>query len=391
MLSVQKIFAQAKRGRVLIPNEAMESDEQVSEEQSDKGMVRQGRLVLQILNSPDPGGVLALSHSIARGLAPHGFVLDTAFVAPQVNLSRWTKVKGTLAILRRIVSGGHEAVIAYQPWPSILVGIAGLLVPGTRRIVHQTTLSNEMQAPIRWLGRFLGSVGLYPVNIVNSASTGATFDDYPSAYRRRLKLIEHGVERPLVTRSRSESLQRYGIPDDRTILLHTGRLSEEKNQDVLIRALALLPHCRLVVAGEGDKREDLTALAEQLGVNDRVHLLGALPHAEAVQLYAIADLFVFPSLAETFGISAVEATLLGLPCLVSDIPTLREVLTIDGTSPVTFIPPRNVNAWAEHLRRWSEQPPERAALDHFAQRIAQRYSEGRMIQAYVELLNAPRR
>jgi glycosyltransferase involved in cell wall biosynthesis len=76
---------------------------------------------------------------------------------------------------------------------------------------------------------------------------------------------------------------------------------------------------------------------------------------------------------------------------VSDIPTLREVLTIDGTSPVTFIPPRDVNAWAEHLKRWSEQPPERAALDHFAQRIAQRYSEGRMIQAYVELLNAPRR
>lgn len=349
------------------------------------------RRILQILNSPDPGGVLALSHGLARGLEPLGFAVDTTFVAPYANLSALTKVKGSVAVLWRIATGGHEALIAYQPWPSVLVGLAGLLVPWKRRIVHQTTMSDEIQAPVRRLGRLLGSVGLYPVNIVNSASTRSTFASYPSSYRRHLKLVEHGVERPSVTRPRRLTLERHGIPDGRKILLHTGRLSEEKNQATIIRALVELPDCRLVVAGEGDCREELTALAQELGVADRVHLLGAMPHHEAVQLYGIADLFVFPSLHETFGISAVEAALLGIPSLVSDIPTLREVLTVEGRSPVAFIAPTNVEVWTEHLRRWCEQPPEQAALNEFADQVGRRYSEQRMIEAYVELLNAPRR
>jgi glycosyltransferase involved in cell wall biosynthesis len=349
------------------------------------------RRVLQILNSPDPGGVLALSYSITRGLAPHGFAMETMFVAPGANLSPWTKIKGTLTVLWRVAAGGHDAIMAYQPWPSVLVGLAGLIAPRTRRIVHQTTMSAEMQAPIRWLGKLLGTIGLYPVNIVNSAETARGFAAYPVRYRRHLRLIEHGVERPVVTRSRQQTLERYGIPDAGRILLHTGRLSEEKNQETLIRALAQLPDCRLVVAGEGDRREALESLARSLGVEDRVHLLGALPHAEAVQLYGIADLFVFPSLHETFGISAVEAALLGLPMLVSDIAVLREVLTSDGQSPVAFLVPTDVEAWVRQIRAWCDQPPKSRQLGDFATRLAQRYSERRMIEAYAELLSAPRR
>lgn len=352
---------------------------------------RPQRRVLQLLHSPDPGGVLALAQSIERGIAPQGFDMETLFLTSKPNLSARDKITGSLAAAGRILRGKHDVVMAYQALPSIVIGLAGLLARSPKVIVHQTTVASETWAPVRWLSAALGWLGLYHANIVNTAYTRSLYDKYLPRYRRHLQLIEHGVETPRVTQPRDVTLQRYCIPDDGQILVNTGRLVDQKNQDVLIRALASLPGCRLVVAGEGERRAEWTALAAELGVADRVHLLGALPHDEALQLYGAADLFVFPSVHETFGISAVEAVLLGVPTLVGDIQVLREVLTINGESCAAFINPRDVDAWVQHLRSWCEQPPERSKLQAFAARLARRYSEERMVQAYVDLLNAPGR
>jgi glycosyltransferase involved in cell wall biosynthesis len=232
----------------------------------------------------------------------------------------------------------------------------------------------------------LGTIGLYPVNIVNTAFTRSEFDRYPGRYRRNLKLIEHGVERPVIHRTRAETLARYGIPDDRRILLNTGRLAAQKNQDTIIRALPRLPDCRLVVAGDGALKDEYLALARSLGLADRVHLLGARPHGEALQLYGAVDLFVFPSVHETFGISGVEAALLGIPTIVADIPVLREVLTIEGSNVVRFVPPMDVDGWSAAI---AAEPRPLAEREAFAAALGRRYSEQRMIDAYVELLTRP--
>ena len=60
-------------------------------------------------------------------------------------------------------------------------------------------------------------------------------------------------------------------------------------------------------------------------------MLGALPADDIADLYAAADLFVFPSTWETFGLAAVEAGMAGLPMVVADLPVLREVLRADGS------------------------------------------------------------
>ncbi len=346
---------------------------------------------LQVIHSPDPGGVLALAQSITDGVAEQGIAIETVFLTPRPAMSAWAKIRGALAVASRIVRGRHEAVIAYQAWPSIVVALTGLVARPPRLIVHQTTVPSATAAPIRWLGGLIGSLGLYPVNVVNTVFTRNEFKAYPKAYRKHLKLIEHGVPRPVVTVAREATLRRHGVPDDRKILLNTARLVEEKNQDTIIRALPALPDCRLVVAGDGILRDEFQALADVLGVGDRVHLLGPLPHDQTIELYGAADLFVFPSLHETFGISAVEAALLAIPTLVSDIPVLREVLTVDGRSPVEFIGARDVAAWTERLRRWLSDPPPRAGLEAFAAALADKYSEARMIDAYVDLLSDPLR
>lgn len=345
---------------------------------------------LQILNSPDPGGVLSLSQSIADGVASHGIDIETIFLTPRASMSAWAKLKGALSAARHIIRGNYEAVIAYQAWPSIVVGLAGLIARRPRLIVHQTTIPSATAVPVRLLDRLIGSLGLYPVNVVNTDFTRNEFANYPPAYRMRLKLIEHGVPYPVVTRTRQETLERYGIPDDLKILLNTGRLVEQKNQDTIIRALPALPNARFVVAGDGHLRSSYLHLARALGVEDRVHLLGSLPYLDVVELYGVADLFVFPSRHETFGISAVEAALLGIPTLVSDIAVLREVLCVEGKSPIAFIDETDVPAWEAALKSWLVNPPARSHLVEFGTSLSAKYSEPRMIAAYLELLRAPR-
>src|SRR5205807_727215 len=85
--------------------------------------------------------------------------------------------------------------------------------------------------------------------------------------------------------SRADTLRRFGISDDRRILLNAGRLTDQKNQRVLIRALAQVPSARLVIAGEGPLRGDHTALAQQLGVADRLHLLGDVTRDDTEERY----------------------------------------------------------------------------------------------------------
>ncbi|WP_300972958.1 glycosyltransferase family 4 protein [Sphingomonas sp. LHG3406-1] len=347
--------------------------------------------VIQLIHSPDPGGVLALANSIADGLERHDLPVETLFLTPAPGVPLAAKLKGALRMVRRLIADRDAAVIAYQAGPSIVAALANLVARRERLLIHQTTIPSATKAPVRWLGALLGTVGLYPVNIVNTVFTKGEFDDYPAAYRRRLLLIEHGVDRPAIRAARADTLRRYGIPAEGRILLNTARLVEEKTQDTIIRALVDLPDCRLVVAGTGDRRARYERLAASLGVADRVHLLGALPYGEVVELYGIADQFVFPSLHETFGISAVEAALLALPTIVADIKVLREVLTIDGETPVRFVAPRDVAGWVAAIRTFVDSPPPEAERRRFADRLARRYSTERMIDAYVALLSAPGR
>jgi glycosyltransferase involved in cell wall biosynthesis len=236
---------------------------------------------------------------------------------------------------------------------------------------------------MRWLDRLTGTLGFYTANIVNSRATEAAFADYPARYRRDMLLIEHGVAVPEQTQPRATTLAAFGIPDDGPILLNTGRLTAQKNQDVLIRALAQVPRARLVIAGDGPRRAEYLAFAGDLNVADRLHLIGDIPREEIADLLAACDLFVFPSTWETFGLSAVEAALAGVPMIAADLPVLREVLSTGHGAAATFVAPFDVPGWAAAIA--SPHGVDRAASDA----IAQRYSVARMVDAYAALLARP--
>jgi len=114
-----------------------------------------------------------------------------------------------------------------------------------------------------------------------------------------------------------------GIPEDGFKLLYVGRVSAEKNLAELCRsfdeAVGARPGLRLIVVGDGPYLEPMKAsLQASEAARDRAHFTGVLRDEALSRAFASADLFVFPSLTDTFGNSVIEALASGLPSLVSD-------------------------------------------------------------------------
>ncbi|MBV9637141.1 MAG: glycosyltransferase family 4 protein [Methylobacteriaceae bacterium] len=339
--------------------------------------------ILQIVHGPEQGGVRTLADMVGEGLADRGYEIETAYLFGAAQPTPLAKLRGARCVASRILFGAYDGLLAYQASASILVGVAGWLARCPHRIVHQTALPAAVGAPQRWLDRLVGTLGLYTANVANSASTQAAFARYPARYRRAMVLIEHGVDAPKPARTRAATLAAFGIPDDRRVALNVGRLTRQKNQGVLIEALAALPSVRLVVAGEGPLRRCYESEAERRGVADRFHLIGEVSRHEIADLLVACDVFVFPSVWETFGIAAVEAVLAGTPIVAADIAVLREVLAVRGATAV-FVGPDNPERWARALA--SSVPAARTEDEADMQATEGHYSVTRMIDAYESLL-----
>lgn len=115
-----------------------------------------------------------------------------------------------------------------------------------------------------------------------------------------------------------------GIPEGSFVLLSVGELNANKNHEVVIRAIARRNNksIQYVIAGEGERRDYLLKIAEELGVSGQVHLLGF--RNDMADLYHAADVCVFPSIREGLGIAAIEGMASGLPLICADNRGTRE-------------------------------------------------------------------
>ena len=108
------------------------------------------------------------------------------------------------------------------------------------------------------------------------------------------------------------------IPVDCTLLLSVGELNENKNHQRVIHALTQLPeNVHYAIVGIDHLDGYNQKLAEELKVADRVHILGY--RRDVSEIYAMSDIFVFPSYREGLSVSLMEAMATGLPCVVSKI------------------------------------------------------------------------
>ena len=129
--------------------------------------------------------------------------------------------------------------------------------------------------------------------------------------------------------------RKYAL-DNEKIILFMGRLVYEKGVQHLISAmpkiLAGYHDAKLVIAGKGGMLDELRAQVNSLGISNKVYFTGYMDSKQVCKMYKCADVSVFPSTYEPFGIVALEAMLSGTPVVVSDIGGLNEIVEhgVDG-------------------------------------------------------------
>lgn len=176
-----------------------------------------------------------------------------------------------------------------------------------------------------------------------------------------------------------------------------GRLVPEKGIPVLMRACAALPFrgWALHLLGDGPKQAQFVALAQHLGIGDRVRFWGHLPSMRVADFYRLLDVLVLPSLSrpnwvEQFGRVLVEAMACGVPVIGSDSGEIPHVI---GDAGLIF-PEGDVNALAALLTDLASSPQQRTALAEKGRaRVLARFTQAQIAaetaRVYREMLTSP--
>ena len=147
----------------------------------------------------------------------------------------------------------------------------------------------------------------------------------------KINVVPNGVNLNKFTgMDRDYSFRRKYAMDNEKIILFMGRLVYEKGVQNLIAAmpkvLASYHDAKLVIAGKGGMLDELKAQADYLGISNKVYFAGYMKGKDVERMYKAADISVFPSTYEPFGIVALEGMLAERPIVVSDAGGLGEIV-----------------------------------------------------------------
>jgi glycosyltransferase involved in cell wall biosynthesis len=138
-------------------------------------------------------------------------------------------------------------------------------------------------------------------------------------------LIPNGVDlTAFCGDSKPVARQIFGYANDDVVSVFVGRLAPEKNLSFLLQSFHDVAmtnlHVRLLLVGDGPERKKLETQAKRLDLGSKVIFTGIVPYSEVPRYLAASDLFITPSITESFGLSTVEAMATGLPVLGINSP-----------------------------------------------------------------------
>ena len=151
------------------------------------------------------------------------------------------------------------------------------------------------------------------------------------------------------------------------LIVTVGALIPRKGQALVIQALKQIPEANLWCIGEGADRPILEKLARDLGLSERVHLPGNLPHDEVAEMVAAADVMALPSASEGLANAWVEALASGTPIVISDAGGAAELLDRPEAGAIIE---RDPAAIAAAIRAILSDPPDQQAVRRTVDRFS---------------------
>lgn len=235
--------------------------------------------------------------------------------------------------------------------------------------------------------------------LADSEATRRDLADLWNVPAARLSVLYSGVNarfRPVTDADELAAVRRrYGL-GDRPVVLAVGTVQPRKNYELLVRAFGRIagqcPHQLVIAGGVGWLADGLRETVRAQGLEERVRLTGFVDDADLPALYATADLFVFPSLYEGFGLPLLEAMACGVPVVSSDASSLPEVARVDegGEPAAVLLPPQDEAQWAATMLSLLNDAAARQWLVVAGRAQAQRFTwqraAGQLLALYRSLL-----
>lgn len=257
------------------------------------------------------------------------------------NLTPTTDLASLARLVRIIQSERFTIVHTHNPKPGLLGQLAARMagVPIVVNTVHGFYFHDGMKPGWRKFYIMMEKIAARCSDIIFSQNS----EDIQTALREgictadKIKFLGNGIDLQRFDRRciKPEALDalrtQFNLRADRPVVGFVGRLVAEKGIVELMQAarqvLDVMPGVQFLIIGpiDTDKADALTpAIAQEYGVAEAVHFTGM--QTEMPELYALMDLFVLPSHREGFPRAPMEASAMGVPCIVTDIRGCREAV-----------------------------------------------------------------
>ena len=201
-------------------------------------------------------------------------------------------------------------------------------------------------------------------------------EDYARAKSFKAKKVSYvsgvGVDTPKFTRSNDDrymTRKEIGIPENEIVLLSVGELIRNKNQEVIIKALGMLNHLKIiyVICGTGVLEDYLKGMANKLCVD--VRFMGF--RKDMARIYSAADLFVISSFREGLSVSLIEAMAAGLPVIGSKIRGNTDL--VEEGKGGYLVPPLDIDGYAQFINKLVSNKAMRERMGNFNIEAVRKY------------------
>lgn len=357
---------------------------------------------------PDVGGTQTYAYENARRLSE--MCSDFAVLAPQVEGAATVDAEVPFDVIRvpatydtlsikawpyLVRLGSRFDTTLHVQWPTALATVLARPFGGPQRIFIASHARELLMAPLPPL--------VQPAyDAVRSWLLQRADGHVPVSHFTAGLLRDHGVDPSTVTvvlngtdpdvfhPMPSDDLRRTLGVEEKRVIITVGRLILRKGVNTVLRALPRIreevPNVAYLVVGDGPDRDQLVALADQLGVSDVVQFLGRVPYEDVPRYLCAGDVFAMPSHqkppdVEGLPIVFFEASACGLPIIGADTGGIADAI-VDGKTGF-LIPPEDPDALADRLipllstperademgRRGRRRVVEEASWDHVADRL----------------------
>ncbi len=365
-----------------------------------KGDVR--RKILFVQTQAENAGAQEISRIVGEGLKQRGHEVhhlfffrrtsgydnqpNTGFCALERPTNPIAFIKFLFKLYREFRRIRPDATLPLQHYGNVIGGTVARLA-GLKNIIVSTTSAPEMMnRAVRAADKACGCLGMYDKIIVNSKDTQKEYDSWPASYKRRMFRIDHGFEDKTANISKSDARAHLNLPSDVALLGCVARLHPLKLISANVALLADNPGWHYAHAGQGPEYDALIEQARQLGCAERLHFLGELDPKTIGIFLAALDVFVFPSLSETFGLAPVEAAQAGVPVVANQLPVLKEVLESETGACAVFVDATDPKAFVTAVKLVLGDDKLRDHITRSGRLLQKRYSLNAMVDAYERLI-----